>query len=49
MKEMERMGTIEQLNDEELKNLEFQVHHFSKLNYATSSMSSSTPLRVLRD
>ena len=41
---MERMGTIEQLNDEELKNLEFQVHHFNKLNYTNSSTSNSTPL-----
>ena len=49
MKEMEKIGTIEQLNDEEVKNLEFQVHHFNKLNYTTSSTSNSTPLRVLRD
>ena len=33
------MGTIERLSDEEVK----------KLNFTTSSTSSSTPLRVLRD
>ena len=49
MKEMEKMGTKEQLNGEEVENLEFQVHHFNKLNYTTSSTSNSTPLRILCD
>ena len=49
MKEMEKMGTIERLSDEEVKGLQYKVHHFNKLNFTTSATSSSTPLRVLRD
>ena len=49
MKEMEKKGTIERLSDEEVKGLKYNVHHFNKLNFTTSSTSSSTPLRVLRD
>ena len=49
MREMEKMGTIERLSDEEVKELQHKVHHFNKLNFTTSSTSSSTPLRVLRD
>ena len=49
MREMEKMGTIERLSDEEVKELQHKVHHFNKLNFTTSSTSSSTPLRVLLD
>ena len=49
MMEMEKMVTIERLSDEEVKQLQHKVHHFNKLNFTTSSTSSSTPLRVLRD
>ena len=49
MKDMEKMGTIERLSDEEVKELKHKVHHFNKLNFTTSSTSSSTPLRVLCD
>ena len=49
MNEMEKMGTTERLSDEEVKELKHKVHHFNKLNFTTSSTSSSTPLRVLRD
>ena len=49
MREMEKMGTIERLSDEEVKELQHKVHHFNKLNFTTSSTSSSTPLHVLRD
>ena len=47
MKEMEKMGTIERLSDEEVKGLQSKVHHFDKLNFTTSLTSNSTPLRVL--
>ena len=49
MKDMEDMGTIERLSEQEVKELENKVHHFNKLNFTMSSTSSSTPLRVLRD
>ena len=49
MKDMEEMGTIERLSEEEVKELQHKVHHYNKLNFTTSSTSSSTPLRVLRD
>ena len=49
VKDMENMGTIERLSDEEIKELDKSVHHFNKLNFTTSSTSNSTPLRVLRD
>ena len=49
MKDMEDMGTIERLSEQEVKDLENKVHHYNKLNFTMSSTSSSTPLRVLRD
>ena len=49
MKDMECMGTIERLSEQEIKDLENNVHHYNKLNFTMSSTSSSTPLRVLRD
>ena len=49
MKDMEDMGTIERLSEQEVKELENKVHHFNKLNFTMSSTSSSTPLRVLWD
>ena len=49
MKDMEEMGTIERLSEEEVKELQQKVHHYNKLNFTTSSTSSSTPLRILRD
>ena len=49
MREMEKIGTIERLSDKEVKELNHKVHHFNKLNFTTSSTSSSTPFRVLRD
>ena len=33
MKEMEKMGTIKWLSDQEVKNLEFRVHHFNELDF----------------
>ena len=49
MKDMEKMGTIERLSDEEVKELDNSVHYFNKLNFTTSSTSNSTPPRVIRD
>ena len=49
IKDMENMGTIQRLSEQEINDLENNVHHFNKLNFTMSSTSSSTPLRVLRD
>jgi len=47
--EMEKMGTIIALTDDEVKSLDSQPHHYNKLGFTLSSTSASTPLRVLRD
>ena len=49
MDEMESMGTIVALTEDEVKILGTEPHHYNKLGFTMSSTSASTPLRVLRD